>query len=65
MSQGSTKLEFHSGVARFDAMGNLFVHLPHSVDDPLPLRVGDELAAPPALDRRARVDGRWWGDVMR
>ncbi len=59
MSTGRTRLEFHSGVARFDAMGNLFVHLPHSTEDPLPVLLGDETeAAAPPRDKRALVKGQ-------
>ena len=59
MSTESTRLEFSSGVARFDAMGNLFVHLPHSVDAPMPVVLGDGRGAEaPARERRVFVKGR-------
>lgn len=57
MSNGGTTLEFHSGVVRFDAMGNLFVHLTHGSDDPHPFSIGDDEHTAPAKDRRARLLG--------
>ena len=59
MNTGSTRLEFSSGVARFDAMGNLFVHLPHSPEDPIGVVLGDGTGSePPPRDRRALVKGQ-------
>ena len=46
---------FTSGVVRFDSVGNLFVNLPHSDDDPMPVQAGDRSL--PAPERRARVHG--------
>ncbi len=59
MSTGRTRLEFRTGVARFDAMGNLFVHLPHSTEAPLPVVLGDGTGSEaPARERRALVVGQ-------
>ena len=63
MSSGGITLEFHSGVVRFDAMGNLFVHLTHSAADPHPFVAGDDEGKAPAKDRRARVLGGGGGAV--
>lgn len=58
MAQSSVTLEFHSGVVRFDASFNLFVVVPHSKDDPLPLILDDADGGPvPGSDRRGRVGG--------
>jgi hypothetical protein len=59
MAQSSVTLEFHSGVVRFDASFNLFVVVPHSKDDPLPLVLdGADSGRVPGGDRRGRVVGR-------
>ena len=59
------KLEFHSGVVRFDAMGNLFVHLTHGADDPHQVVIdGGEPLAAPGKDRRARIHGSASGTVQ-
>jgi len=58
MAQSSVTLEFHSGVVRFDASFNLFVVVPHSKDDPLPLVLdGADSGRVPGGDRRGRVVG--------
>ena len=55
MAQSSVTLEFHSGVVRFDASFNLFVVVPHSKDDPLPLVLdGADSGRVPGGDRRGR-----------
>ena len=58
-------LEFHSGVVRFDAMGNLFVHLTHGPGDPHDVVIdGGERQKAPARDRRARIHGTADGTVQ-
>ena len=53
---------FRSGVARFDSTGNLFVNLPHSDDDPMPVvAAGATLRAP---EKRARVHGAVAGGAV-
>ncbi len=50
------EIVFSSGVARFDSVGNLFVNLPHSEDDPAQVRLAeDKVVTVP--ERRARVHG--------
>ena len=53
-----TYLVFTCGVMRFDASGNLFVHLTHSIDAPHVVSIdgGVGQQAPPS-DRRAKVAG--------
>jgi hypothetical protein len=52
------ELIFESGVARFDASNNLFVHLAHGPDDPAPFSDGaGKSSAAPGGERRARVLG--------
>ncbi len=48
------EIVFGSGVARFDSVGNLFVNLPHSDDDPMQVRLADDRVVS-VPERRARV----------
>jgi len=58
MGDGTYKFIFESGVVRFDASGNLFVHLRHSKTDAHPLTVDDGMvSALPETERRGRFLG--------
>jgi hypothetical protein len=58
MGDGSYKFIFESGVVRFDASGNLFVHLRHSKTDAHPCTIDSGVvAALPETERRARFLG--------
>jgi|GEM_PF-6641092 len=61
-----TFLVFTCGVMRFDASGNLFVHLTHSVDAPHGVSIdgGVDQQAPPS-DRRAKVAGNSTSGAVR
>ena len=53
----STSFVFRCGVARFDAAGNLFVHLTHSPEAPASARIDGQPTHAPADLRRGQVTG--------
>lgn len=58
MADGNFKFVFESGVVRFDASGNLFVHLRHSKTDAHPLVIDDGVVSGlPETQRRGRFLG--------
>lgn len=58
----STTFVFRCGVARFDASGNLFIHLTHSPEAPAPATVGGLSVQAPGDQRRGQVVGT--GDAV-
>lgn len=58
MSDGTFKFIFESGVVRFDASDNLFVHMRHSKTDAHPITVDDGMVSGlPETERRGRFLG--------
>ena len=64
MGDGSFKFIFESGVVRFDASDNLFVHLRHSKTDAHPLTIDDGVVSGlPETQRRGRFLGAGAGSA--